>query len=238
MRGDPLPVFSEALFARLPVLEIHNCGDPCPGQLIFRQQLGLLVFHTLERMLQVSEKHIGVAKLTNHRRRQQLELFQLFQDDQQLPLLKLPVPATANELECLNHKLDLSDTAATQLDIVFEPLSAHLPANHGLHATQGLERAEIDVLAVHEGAQRLHEHLTRPLIARHHPGLDHGVPLPIPPLVLIVGFQSSKTQRQRATLAIRPETHVHPEHKTICRNLVQSLDQPLAKANEELLIIQ
>ena len=47
-----------------------------------------------------------------------------------------------------------------------------------------------------------------------------------------------ETKRQRPTLAIGAQAHIHPEHKAVGGNLVQRLNQPLAKPDKELLVIQ
>ena len=141
-------------------------------------------------------------------------------------------------MEGLHHEFNFPDTAATELDIVLQALATNLPADHRLHRPQGFKRTEVDVLAIHKRAQHFHQHLTGPLVAGNHPRLDHGIALPIAPLVLIVSLQSRETECQGSTLAVGAQAHVGPENKSISRNLVQRLDQALPKADKKLLIIQ
>ncbi|MNZ83226.1 hypothetical protein D3C78_1019480 [compost metagenome] len=76
------------------------------------------------------------------------------------------------------------------------------------------------------------------LVAGHHPRLDHRVAFPVTALVLVVLLQGIEAEHQRAGRAIRAQTHVDAEHETVDGDRVQRLDQALAQAGEELLVVQ
>ena len=79
--------------------------------------------------------------------------------------------------------------------------------------------------------------MSRLLVTSHNPRFYHGIALPVPPLVLVIGLQRGKTQRQCPTLTIRAQAHIHAEHEAVGGDLVQSLNQPLAQADKKLLVV-
>ncbi|MNZ82743.1 hypothetical protein D3C78_1014490 [compost metagenome] len=79
---------------------------------------------------------------------------------------------------------------------------------------------------------------TGDLVASHHPRLDHRVAFPIAALVLVILLQGIEAEHQGAGRTVRAQAHVDTEHKTVDGDRVQGLDQALAQAGEELLVIQ
>ncbi len=165
-------------------------------------------------------------------------LRQLRQDVEQFALLQVDITTAADQLERLSDELHLTDATCAQLDVVIQPLAPHLAVDHRLHVAQGLEGAEIDVLSINEGTQQLHQFLPGLLVTGHHPRLDHGVALPVPPLILVVVFDGGKAASQRASRAEGTQTHVDAEHKTVDGQVVQRLDQFLPQPDEEVLVVQ
>src|SRR5690606_36988952 len=76
------------------------------------------------------------------------------------------------------------------------------------------------------------------LVAADHPRLDHGVALPVAPLVLVILFQRAEAHHQRAGGTVRPQAHVHTEDEAIYGWRIQRLDKTLPKADKKLLVIQ
>ena len=148
-------------------------------------------------------------------------------------------PSAANQLEHLHDKLNFTNTACAKLNIVFQTATTHFTGNHPFHITQGLDHAEIDIAAEHErsqhGAQFIDIHTVG---SAHNARFDHRITLPVAPLFLVIIFQRGKTQHQRATVAKRAQTHIHPVHKAVHRRLVQHFDQTLPHAGKELRVIQ
>ncbi len=72
---------------------------------------------------------------------------------------------------------------------------------------------------------------------RNHPALDPGIALPLAPLGNQVFLQRGKTHHQRATVAIRAQTHVHAEHITVAGHIVNQVNQALAQAGEKIVIV-
>ena len=147
--------------------------------------------------------------------------------------------ATASDqLEGLADELDLTNAARASLDVVLQFLLFHFAVDEGLHVAQGLEGAEIDVAAVDEGPQPLHE--ARPLfrVAPHGPRLDHGIALPFAALGLIVFLQGVETHHKRAAVAIGAQAHVHAVDPAFVRMAAEDVDQVLAQAGEEFRVAE
>ncbi len=145
----------------------------------------------------------------------------------------------AYQLEDLDDKFDLTNTASTELDVVFQATATHLAGNHPFHISQGLDNAEVDVAAEHERAQHGAQLVGVGIVAvAHDPRFDHRVTLPVATLLLVVIFQRGKAQHQWPAVAKRTQAHVHAVNKTILRGLIQRLNQPLPQTSKELGIVQ
>ena len=145
----------------------------------------------------------------------------------------------AYQLEDLDDKFDLTNTASTELDVVFQATATHLAGNHPFHISQGLDHAEVDVAAEHERAQHGAQLVGVGIVAvAHDPRFDHRVTLPVATLLLVVIFQRGKAQHQWPAVAKRTQAHVHAVNKTILRGLIQRLNQPLPQTSKELGIVQ
>ena len=79
--------------------------------------------------------------------------------------------------------------------------------------------------------------MPRLLVTGHNPRFYHGIALPVPPLILVIGLQRSETQHQCPTLTIGAKAHIHAENEAVGGDLVQRLDQSLTQADKKLLVI-
>src|SRR5690554_7529943 len=61
----------QRLLTSHPAIKAHNASNPGLVERIVRQNLGLLIFHALQRMFEVTKEYIGLSQLLHHRRRQQ-----------------------------------------------------------------------------------------------------------------------------------------------------------------------
>ena len=145
----------------------------------------------------------------------------------------------AYQLEDLNDKFDLTNTARAELDVVLQATATHLAGNHPFHISQGLDHAEVNVAAEHERAQHGAQLVGVGIVAvAHDPRFDHRVTLPVAPLLLVIIFQRGKAQHQWPAVAKRTQTHIHAVDKTILGGLIQRLNQPLPQAGKELGVVQ
>ena len=139
----------------------------------------------------------------------------------------------------MRDKLDFANAARAQLDVVLQATATHFAGNHAFHIAQGLNHAEVDIAAENERHQHLTQFLTAAVLgAAHQSRFDHRVAFPVAPLLLIIVFQRREAHHQRAAVAKRPQAHVHAIDETINSGLIQSFNQPLAEAGEELRVIQ
>ena len=222
----------------LPVGKAKDIRHPRLVGLALGQHLRLAVGDGLDGVLGVTQEFIALAQLGDHCRRQITLAFQRGQHFEQRPLLQAEVAPAVDQLEGLGDEFHLSDATGTQLDVVGHTLAPHFLLDQLLHGAQRFDRGKIQVSAVHERAQYFLQLRAGGLVARHDPRLDHRVALPVAALVLVVLLQCVEAEHQRASRAIRAQAHVDAEHEAVDGHRVQCLDQPLAKAGKELLVIQ
>src|SRR5690606_11902809 len=115
----------------------------------------------------------------------------------------------------LRQELDLADPARAALDVVGQLLARHLRGDHRLHPAQAVERAEVEVAAVHERAQRLQEAPARGDVAGDRSRLLPGVALPVAALALEVQLQRGEAQGDAAGVAERAQAQVDAMAETV-----------------------
>ena len=120
---------------RLPVFHTHPPGETGAIKLIPRQGLGLFVINALQQVFQPPQEEIGLAQDPVIACRQQVQLGDGGQGWQQGAGLQRGFTSPTNQLEHLDDKLDLANTACPQLDIVFQAATTHFPGNHPFHVT-------------------------------------------------------------------------------------------------------
>ena len=143
-----------------------------------------------------------------------------------------------NQLEGLGDKLDFTNAAGTELDVVGHALAPDFLLDQLLHGAQRFDGRKVQVTPVNERPQHLLQLRAGHLIAGHHPRLDHRVAFPVATLILVILLQRIEAQHQRARRTVGPQAHVDAEHETVDGHRVQRLDQPLAETNEKFLVIQ
>ncbi len=221
-----------------PVGKPEHPGNACLPLRLSRQHLGLAVINGLQGVLGVAQKAVGLRQLLYCRLRQIAVRAQRLQHAKNGALLQAAIAATVNQLKGLTDKLDLTNTARAQLDVVLQPLALHLTLNHLLEIAQRIDSGKVQITAIDKGPQHGQQLGASRLITRHHPRLDHRVALPVPALALVVLLQRIKAEHQRAAVTIRAQAHIHAKHKAVHRWRIQRLDQLLPQANEKLLVGQ
>ena len=124
----------------------------------------------------------------------------------------------------------------TQFHIILQTPPAHLGGDHMLHTTQAFDYAKVYIAAKHKRPQGRHQLTGGFRVARHRAGLDQGIALPVPPLILVILFQGGEIVHQGAALAIGSQAHIHPKHKALRSHLVQGIDYRLPHLGEKLLV--
>ncbi len=238
MPGHPAAPVHQPLVKAGPVGKAHDQGDARLILFVVRQHLRLAVGNRLNGVLGVAQKFVAFAQLFGHRRGQITLPFEGFQHVEQRTLLQAQVAATVDQLERLGDELDFANSAGTELDVFRHALALHFLLNQLLHGAQRFDGREIQVTAIHKRSEHLEQFGTRRQIAADHSRLDHRVAFPVPALILVILLQRIEAEHQRPGRTVRPQAHVNAEHKAVNRHRVQRLDQPLAQANEKLLIVQ
>src|SRR5690606_32998135 len=103
-----------------------------------------------------------------------------------------------------------------------------LGGDHRLHRTQAVERAEVEIAAVDERTERLEEPSSGLDVARDRTRLLPGVALPVPALLLEVGLQRGKADRDPAGIAERAQAQVDAVAETVAGALVEQARELLA----------
>ena len=238
MAGDTGTLGIQASAKGIPVGKPEHPGDACLPLRLGRQHLGLAVINGLQGVLGVAQKAVGLRQFLYCRLRQIAVRAQRLQHAQNGPLLQAAVAATVNQLEGLTDKLDLTDTARAQLDVVLQALALHFTLNHLLEVAQRIDSGKVQITAIDKGPQHGQQLGASLLITRHHPRLDHRVALPVPALALVVLLQRIKAEYQSAAVTIRAQAHIDAKHKAVHGWRIQRLDQLLPQANKKLLIGQ
>ncbi len=233
----PAPV-QQLLMEGRPTVEAEHERHPRTVHLVVRQHLRLTVGDRLQRMLGIAQEFIAFAQFGHCRGRQITLPLQGGQHTEQRTLLQAEIAPSVDQLKGLGDEFDLANATGAQLDVRSHALAPHFLLDQLLHGAQRLDGGEVQVTPVDEGSQHLQQLFSGLLVAADDPRLDHGVALPVAPLILVVLLQRIKAVDQRPGRAVRTQTHVDAEGEAVDGDDVQCLDQPLAKADEEFLIVQ
>ena len=107
------------------------------------------------------------------------------------------------------------------LDVVGEFLARDFGADRRLHLAQAVERAVVEVAAVHERPQRLEEALARGDVARHRPRLLPGVAFPVAAFALEVLLHRRERPCHAADIAERTQAQVDAMAETVGGDFVE-----------------
>ena len=160
----------------------------------------------------------------------------MIQIHQTLPILQFKFGAAVNQLKHLHDKLDFANATGSELDIIFNITALYFALDHSFHFAHGFKSAVIDVLAKYKWTGHLQQLIAfRTWIdnTRFNPGIT----LPFTPMLAQIFFQGRVANGQRRTIAPGTEAHIHPEYKTIRRDLIQQMNQFLSPQDAKLLHI-
>ena len=220
-----------------PVFKAHCQRNAGLVQIIVRQLLGLVVVERLKCVLAVAQEQIRLFQFVRSGGWQIAFSGEDGQHRYQLTVLQFGVLTATDQLKRLDDEFHFPDATGTEFDVVFQVTTTHFRVDHGLHRAQRLKRAVVDVHSIGKRTQNLQQSLgCVGLLAGHHPRLDHGVTLPVAPLILVILFHRIEVHHQRATLAIGTQAHVGAEYKAVDGVFIQRRDQLLTQLDEVFLI--
>ena len=138
-----------------------------------------------------------------------------------------------NELLHLYGELCIANTAGSKLH-VFRMVA--LLQEPRLHFTQRIQRAEIEIAAVHERLQNSQQRVALFDISGTGTCLDERVSLPTTALCLEVMLDRGAMHHERPAVAVGSKPHVHAKNTTVDRHGIQRIDQLLTNSCEKLLV--
>ncbi len=213
--------------------ETHGPGDPCLILRVFRQGMGLRIVEILQAMFEAAQETIGGREFDDRVEFELVAINEQFQDLQRRLDLQAAVAAAANQLEDLGDELDFADAAGAELDVVGHVLLRDFAADLRMQVAHGIDGAEIEVLAEHEGAADGLQ-IVPVCSCQRGARLDPGIALPFAALGDEVVFQHLEGADQWPGIAIRPQAHIDAEHLAVAGDFGDGADQRLADAGKEL----
>jgi hypothetical protein len=199
--------------------------------------LRLEVVEDLDAVLHHAKERIGAGKLGRLLVGEQSLLREHMQGLEGILFPERPVAAGVDELERLDEELDLTDAAVAELHVAKGlALLLHVLVDLLLHLADLGNGAEVQVLAVHEGRDAVHELPACRFVPGHGPCFEQGGPFPRLAPGLVVDLVSTQALRQRAALSFGPEPEVDAEHKAVLRALADGRGELLRNLHEILVV--
>ena len=173
-----------------------------------RQQVGLLVPHHLDPMLDVAQKPIGFRQFRRSSRSSiHLRLGEFGERLLGRAAAQLRHAAAGDQLLGLHEELDLADAAAPELDVVALDRDGAVTL---VHVDLPLDRMDVgdgrivEILAEDEGHEVAQEGGPGFAVAADGAGLDEGGALPVLPSTLVVDHRRIDGDRERRRARIGP----------------------------------
>jgi hypothetical protein len=150
---DPGAFDRQRLEHRRAIGKAERGGDACTRQRIVRQAVRLFVAQHLHAILGAAQEQISAAQ---PRRGVGIEMSKLLgrgQRVEQTRRTQLGFAAGTNQLQQLHREFDLADAARTEFQVLFALAPLDFGVDARLQFAQAFDRGEVEVLAIHEGAQ-------------------------------------------------------------------------------------
>src|SRR5690242_20645031 len=119
--------------------------------------MGLLLGFDLQPVLHLPKQTVSAIKVDNFGLRNQFQASQRTKRVQGICFLEKRMPAAVNKLQCLHHKLDFADPAASQLYVTLE-FGAYVVFDPALDLRNFVEQIRRRTSRINEGlmlAQKL-----------------------------------------------------------------------------------
>ena len=117
----------------------------------------LRVAQHLQAVFELAQEAVGVDQRGAVAAGRCPRLAQRMQRGQQAALAQRRFASAADQLQRLREEFDFADAAGPALDVVGEFLARDFGGDRRLHLAQAVERAVVEIAAVHERPQRLQE---------------------------------------------------------------------------------
>ena len=147
--------------------------------------------------------------------------------------------AAVEQLQELDHELDIANAAAAGLHVVRPAAAGNGPLLDP--PLQGLDAADVGVAqiaAVDPGRQRLQKLLAQGKVAGHGPSLDVRLPLPGAAAIVVVAQGRLHAHHDRPPRPFRPQAEIHPINAPQVGLLRQQANQLAGDQVEEFEIRQ
>ncbi len=231
MAGDGLAMVVELHQQRFVVREAHRPRDALLVVRVFRQRMRLGIVEILEAVFEAAQETVGAGEGDHVFKFELAAIDEPLEHFERRLDLQGGIAAAADQLERLRDELDLADAAGTELDVVRHVLPGDLAANLRMQVAHRVDRAEVEILAEHEGGADLLQ--LRPAVSGQGARLDPGVAFPLAALRVEVVLQHVERAGQRPGVAVGAQPHVDAEHLPVAGDVGQRVDQALAEAREE-----
>ena len=236
MGFDLLEPGKQRIAERIRIGKARKPGDAIKFFPLGRDDVGLLVSHHLQPVLDAAQEQIGARELARGIRRNPASLGEALERFHGPPGPELGVAAAGNELLGLGEELDVADTSPPELDVVtFHRNGAvALEGMHPpLHGVDVGDRSEVEIFAPDEGREVTQELLARHDIAGRHPRLDQGRALPVLAEAFIIGEPGLDRERDLGRTGVRPEPKIGAEDIAVGRVLLEQPDKIARQPHEE-----
>ena len=198
--------------------------------------VGLLVFHHLQPVLDAAQEEIGRAQFIRGIGRNPASFGEVIERLDSPPRPELGVAAAGDELLGLGEELDIADAPAPELDVVAlhgdgaMPLEGMHPPLHGMDVG---DRGEVEILPPDEGRELGQELLACRDIAGRDPCLDQGGALPILAEALVIGEPRLDRERNLRRARIGPEPEIGAVDIAVGGVLLEQTDEIAREPHEE-----
>ena len=147
----------------------------------------------------------------------------------------LGILSAVEQLEELDHELDVTNAAVPGLDLEFGPTRRHRALfDSPLEGLDFRDLGRAQVAAIDERSDRLQERAAQVEVAGDRPALDQGLPLPGASTRHVVAQSGVQRACQCALFAVGPQPHVDPVGDAHRRVLGQQADDLGSHPPEEL----
>ncbi len=217
----------------VPIYKAHAVSDALLIVRLGRQGLGLLVVEVLQPMLKVAQEHIAFLQFVDGFGFHQPQLGEGGQGLASRAELERFFAAAANQLKHLRGKFNFANAARTELDIVGQGAPRHFALNLCVQPAHRAVGVVIEIFAVYKWP---HQRLQILLCTGDDLGFNPRVAFPLAALGQQIVFKGVEAHHQRPRIAIRSQTHINAEHKTIGGRFGNRGDEFFAQAGEKFVI--
>ena len=205
----------------------RQCAQSALGA---RKAVRLLALRHLQAVLDVAEEDVRGRQVLLHVRLDEAVGSQLLERGQRVPGAQRRLVAAVEQQEHLCEQLDFADAAAAFLDVPVQvAVPGMLPIGARLVARKLLDGGVVEILAVDEWRDELHEFPAQRPVARYGPRLEQREPLERLAEVLVVLRRLLQRIDEVPARAHRPQAHVDAIEIALGRVLAEQRREPASQ---------